>query len=105
MIAAAALKCMGGELIGRLWPRNDEERNAALALGYDLDKVLGTDDLVAGDNCFFAATGITDGELVKGVHIGRTFVTTQSLVMRSKSGTVRLMNARHLADKVAENIG
>ena len=105
VIAAAALKCMGGELIGRLWPRNDEERNAALALGYDLDKVLGTDDLVAGDNCFFAATGITDGELVKGVHIGRTFVTTQSLVMRSKSGTVRLMNARHLADKVAENIG
>jgi fructose-1,6-bisphosphatase II len=104
VIAAAALKSMGGELIGRLWPRNDEERAAALALGYDLDKVLGTDDLVAGDNCFFAATGITDGELVKGVHFGREFVTTQSLVMRSRSGTVRLMNARHRADKVAENI-
>ena len=104
VIAAAALKSMGGELIGRLWPRNEEERAAALALGYDLDKVLGTDDLVAGDNCFFAATGITDGELVKGVHFGRDFVTTQSLVMRSRSGTVRLMNARHRADKVAENI-
>ncbi len=104
VIAAAALKSMGGELIGRLWPRNDDERALAIAAGYDLDKVLGTDDLVAGDNCFFAATGITDGELVKGVHFGRDFVTTQSLVMRSRSGTVRLMNARHRADKVAENI-
>ena len=68
VIAAAALKCMGGELQGRLWPRNDDERDAAVAAGYDLDQVLTTDDLVAGDNCFFAATGITDGELLKGVH-------------------------------------
>ena len=68
VIAAAALKCMGGEMQGRLWPRNDDERQAALDAGYDLDQVLTTDDLVAGDNCFFAATGITDGELLKGVH-------------------------------------
>jgi len=95
VIAAAALKGMGGELQGRLWPRNDEERAAAIAAGYDLKKVLSTDDLVAGDNCFFAATGITDGELLKGVHVSAGFVSTQSLVIRSKTGTVRLMNARH----------
>jgi fructose-1,6-bisphosphatase II len=95
VIAAAALKCMGGDLQGRLWPRNDEERDAAVAAGYDLSKALGIDDLVAGDNCFFAATGITDGELLKGVHFEPHLVTTQSLVMRSKSGTVRLVNGRH----------
>ena len=100
VIAAAALKCMGGELQGRLWPRNDEERDAAVAAGYDLSKVLGTDDLVAGNNCFFAATGITDGELLKGVHFEPHLVTTQSLVMRSKSGTVRLVNARHQPAKL-----
>jgi len=98
VIAAAALKGMGGELQGRLWPRNDEERAAAIAGGYDLNKVLSTDDLVAGDNCFFAATGITDGELLKGVHVSAGFVSTQSLVIRSKTGTVRLMNARHRHD-------
>jgi len=95
VIAAAALKGLGGELQGRLWPRNDEERSAAIAAGYDLSKVLSTDDLVAGENCFFAATGITDGELLKGVHVSAGFVSTQSLVIRSKTGTVRLMNARH----------
>jgi fructose-1,6-bisphosphatase II len=98
VIAAAALKCMGGELLGRLWPRNDDEREAALALGYDLARPLGTNDLVAGKNCFFAATGITDGELLKGVHHSAGIITTQSLVMRSKTGTVRFMNARHRAD-------
>ncbi|CAB4604017.1 unannotated protein [freshwater metagenome] len=98
VIAAAALKCMGGELLGRLWPRNDDEREAALALGYDLTRALGTDDLVDGKNCFFAATGITDGELLKGVHHTAGVITTQSLVMRSKTGTVRFMNARHRAD-------
>ena len=98
VIAAAALKGMGGELQGRLWPRNDEERAAAIAGGYDLNKVLSTDDLVAGDNCFFAATGITDGELLKGVHVSAGFVSTQSLVIRSKTGTGRLMNARHRQD-------
>ena len=71
VITAAALKCMGGELQGRLWPRDEQERAAAIAAGYDLDQVLGTDDLVKGDNCFFAATGITDGELLKGVHFSR----------------------------------
>jgi len=101
VITAAALKCMGGQLIGRLWPRNDEERNAALALGYDLDRVLDTDDLVSGENCFFAATGITDGELLKGVHYDRRGATTQSLIMRSRSGTVRMINARHNLTKLS----
>jgi fructose-1,6-bisphosphatase II len=100
VIAAAALKCMGGEILGKLWPRNDEERTAALDQGYDLDQVLDADTLVAGDNCFFAATGITDGELLKGVHyIPGSLATTQSLVMRSRSGTVRLVDARHQPDK------
>jgi fructose-1,6-bisphosphatase II len=101
VIAAAALKCMGGELQGRLWPRNDDERRAAVDAGYDLDKVLTTDDLVGGDNCFFAATGITDGELLKGVHFSRRGASTQSLVMRSKSGTVRLVNAQHQLSKLS----
>jgi fructose-1,6-bisphosphatase II len=101
VIAAAALKCMGGELIGRLWPGNDAERAAAEAAGYDVARVLTTDDLVSGDNCFFAATGITDGNLLKGVHYARGTVTTQSLVMRSQSGTVRLVDAHHRDDKVA----
>ncbi|HET8620698.1 MAG TPA: class II fructose-bisphosphatase, partial [Acidimicrobiales bacterium] len=101
VIAAAALKCMGGELQGRLWPRNDEERTAALDAGYDLERVLATDDLVGGDNCFFAATGITDGELLKGIHFSRRGASTQSLVMRSKSGTVRLVNAQHQLSKLA----
>jgi len=100
VIAAAALKCMGGELIGKLWPRDDEERAAAIAAGYDLDQVLTNDVLVAGDNCFFAATGITDGELMKGVHFDRRGVTTQSLVMRSTSGTVRLVNGWHKPEKI-----
>ncbi len=102
VISAAALKCMGGELLGKLWPRNDDERNAALELGYDLDRVLTTDDLCAGDNCFFAATGITDGDLLKGVHYDSRGATTQSLVMRSKSGTVRQVNARHALHKLRE---
>jgi fructose-1,6-bisphosphatase II len=99
VIAAAALKCMGGEIQARLWPRNDEERNAAIAAGYDLDRVLMTDDLVAGDNAFFAATGITDGDLLKGVTYSRSHVTTESLVMRSRSGTVRLVRGRHRIEK------
>lgn len=101
VIAAAALKCMGGEMQGKLWPRNDEERAAALAEGYDLDEVLSTDRLVDGDDCFFAATGITDGELLKGVHYHGEGATTHSLVMRSRSGTVRLISSRHPIDKVA----
>lgn len=101
VIAAAALKCMGGEMQGRLWPRDANERQAAVDAGYDLERVLSTDDLVAGDNCFFAATGITDGELLKGVHYDSKGATTQSLVMRSKSGTVRLINARHRLKKLS----
>jgi len=100
VITAAALKAMGGELIGRLWPRNDQERNAALAEGYDLEQILTTDDLVAGDNSFFAATGITDGDLLKGVHYDSRGATTSSLVMRSRSGTVRRVEARHRLDKL-----
>lgn len=102
VITAAALKCMGGALQGRLWPRDDEERKAALLAGYDLDEVLTTDRLVASHNCFFAATGITDGELLKGVLHEPQAATTQSLVMRSKSGTVRLVNARHSLSKLAQ---
>jgi fructose-1,6-bisphosphatase II len=100
VIAAAALKSMGGELQGKLWPRNDDERRAAEKAGYDLDAVLTTDDLVKGDNCFFAATGITDGELLRGVHYTSSGATTSSLVMRSKSGTVRRIEAQHQLNKL-----
>jgi fructose-1,6-bisphosphatase II len=102
VIAAAALKSMGGEIQGRLWPRDDVERQAAIDAGYDLDAVLTTDDLVRGDNCFFAATGITDGELLHGVRYDEFGAMTQSLVMRSKSGTVRLIYAKHPLHKLAE---
>src|SRR5438105_4987696 len=102
VIAAAALKCMDGEIQAKLWPRNDQERQAAVDEGYDLERVLATDDLVGGDNCFFAATGVTDGELLQGVHHDRRRATTQSLVMRSKSGTVRRIDARHRLSKLRE---
>ncbi|MHB8437581.1 MAG: class II fructose-bisphosphatase [Acidimicrobiales bacterium] len=102
VIAAAALKSMGGEMLSRLWPRNESERESAVAAGYDLDAVLSTDDLVKGDNCFFAATGITDGELLQGVRYHDFGATTQSLVMRSRSGTVRFVSARHPLDKLRE---
>jgi fructose-1,6-bisphosphatase II len=102
VISAAALKCMGGEQQGRLWPRDDQERQAAVDAGYDLAQVLTLDDMVRGDNCFFAATGITDGELLRGVHYDGRGATTQSLVMRSKSGTVRRIDARHRLNKLAE---
>jgi fructose-1,6-bisphosphatase II len=100
VIAAAAMKCIGGEIQGRLWPRDDGERRAAVDAGYDLDRVLTTDDLVAGDNCFFALTGITDGDVLKGVHYDSLGASTQSLVMRSRSGTTRLITARHRLDKL-----
>ncbi len=100
VLAAAALKCMGGEMQCRLWPRSAEERAAAEAAGYDIDLVLTTDDLVQGDNCFFAATGISGGELLRGVRYDSRGATTQSLVMRSKSGTVRLVEARHKLHKL-----
>ena len=102
VIAAAAMKGLGGAIQGRLYPRNEEERSAAIAAGYDLEQVLTTDDLVQGNNTFFAVTGITDGEVLKGVHYDSGGATTQSLVMRSKSGTVRLINARHRLEKLKE---
>jgi fructose-1,6-bisphosphatase II len=102
VLAAAALKCMGGEIQGRLYPRNDEERAVAIDAGYDLEAVLTTDDLVQGNNCFFAATGITDGELLRGVQYHEFGATTQSLVMRSKSGTLRKIDASHALAKLSE---
>ena len=102
VIAAAALACMGGELQGRLWPRNDAERNAAIQQGYDVEAVLSQRDMVRSDDCFFAATGITDGELLRGVRFHRSGATTQSLVMRSRSGTVRRVEALHRIEKLRE---
>jgi fructose-1,6-bisphosphatase II len=103
VLAAAAMKCMGGEIQGRLWPRNDDERDTAIAAGYELDKVLFTEDLVRGDNCFFAATGITDGDLLRGVrYLEHGGATTESLVMRSRSGTIRKIDAVHPLAKLAE---
>jgi len=103
VLAAAALKCMGGEIQGRLWPRDDNDRQTAVAAGYDLDEVLFTDDLVRGDNCFFAATGITDGDLLRGVrYLEGGGAATESLVMRSRSGTIRKIDAMHPLTKLAE---
>jgi fructose-1,6-bisphosphatase II len=95
VISAAAIKCIGGQLLGRLYPRDDAERDAATAAGYDLDRVLTCDDLVQGDNCFFSATGVTDGDVLGGVRYHRASASTESLVMRSRSGTVRRISATH----------
>jgi fructose-1,6-bisphosphatase II len=100
VVSAAALKCMGGEIQGRLCPQNDEERSAMQAAGHSEDLVLTMDDLVRSDNCFFAATGITDGPLLSGVRVEDRVVLTQSLVMRSRSGTVRRVDATHRIDKM-----
>ncbi len=102
VIAAAALKCMGGDLQGRLWARDDDDRAAAEEQGYDLDKILTLDDLVSTDNCFFAATGITSGDLLKGVRYTEDGISTQSLVMRGRSGTVRVIDAHHKPSKLRE---
>jgi fructose-1,6-bisphosphatase II len=96
VISAAAIKCIGGQLLGRLWPRDDAERSAAVAAGYDLDRVLDCNDLVSGEDVFFSATGVTDGDVLQGVRYqGDRGATTESLVMRSRSGTVRRISARH----------
>jgi fructose-1,6-bisphosphatase II len=96
VITAAAVKCIGGALVGRLWPRDDDERTAATALGYDLGRVLTHDDLVRGDDVFFSATGVTDGDVLQGVRYeGSRGASTESLVMRSRSGTVRRIQSRH----------
>jgi fructose-1,6-bisphosphatase II len=101
VIAACALKCMGAVMQGRLWPRNEDERDRAIEAGYDLDKVLTTDDLVRGENVFFAATGITDGDLVKGLRYRGESAVTQSIVMRSRTGTVRIIDALHRRKKLS----
>jgi fructose-1,6-bisphosphatase II len=102
IIAACALKCMGGAIQARLWPKDDAEREKAIAAGHDLDRVLDTDDLVRGDNVFFCATGVTDGDLLRGVHYRAGGCTTQSIVMRSKSGTVRMIDGFHRLTKLRE---
>jgi fructose-1,6-bisphosphatase II len=102
VIAACAIKCLGGMIQGRLVPRNDEERDAAISAGYDLDQVLTTDDLVSGQDVFFAATGVTDGDLIRGVRYRGDSATTESMVMRSRSGTVRLIEALHRREKLSK---
>jgi fructose-1,6-bisphosphatase II len=105
VLSAAAIKCLGGELLGRLWPRDDAERQAAIDAGYDLDEVLDVDRLVSGQDVFFAATGVTDGELLHGVRSRGGKATTESLVMRTRSGTVRTVSARHDRAKLREITG
>lgn len=100
VIAAAALKTMGGDLQGRLWPRDEAEQALAEQEGYDFDKILGLDDLVSTRNCFFAATGITRGPLLRGVRFETATIRTQSLVMRGNSGTIRVIDAIHRAEKL-----
>ncbi len=99
VISAAAIKCLGGEIQGKLWPRNDEERQALVDEGYDLGRVLTTDDLVGGQDVFVAATGVTDGALLRGVRYLADTTLTESIVMRSRSGTVRRVEAEHPARK------
>ena len=100
IIAACAMKCLGGVIQGRLWPTNDEEKQRAIDAGNDLEAVLTTDELVTGDDCFFVATGITDGELLRGVRYRGGAVRTESMVMRSRSGTLRTITSEHRIDKL-----
>jgi fructose-1,6-bisphosphatase II len=106
VISSCAVKCMGGALIGRLWPRNDEERKAAVDAGYELDRILTQDDLVKSDNAFFSATGVTEGDVLQGVRYqGSRGASTESLVMRSRSGTVRRVYSRHDRSKLRTILG
>jgi fructose-1,6-bisphosphatase II len=106
VLSAASIKCLGGRILGKLWPRDDDERKAAEDAGYDLDRVLDTDDLVGGNDVFFAATGVTDGDLLKGVrYLDDGHAATESLVMRSRSGTVRRVQATHDRPKLSEVTG
>jgi fructose-1,6-bisphosphatase II len=100
IIAACALKTLGGVIQGRLWPSDDDERQKALDAGHDLDRVLTTDELVRGQDVFFVATGVTDGELLRGVRYRAGGVRTHSIVMRSRSGTIRLIDSEHRLDKL-----
>ena len=97
--SAAALRCLGGSIFARLAPRNDEERSEAINLGYDLDKILTTNDLCGGEDIFFAATGVTDGALLKGVRFSPRRITTHSLSMRARSGTLRFIETYHDPDR------
>jgi fructose-1,6-bisphosphatase II len=105
VIAAAAVKCLGGAVQGRLWPRDEDERQKLVDAGYDADRVLTTDDLVAGDNVFVAATGVTDGALLEGVRYTPEGAVTDSIVMRSRSGTVRRVQAWHAFEKLSKLSG
>jgi fructose-1,6-bisphosphatase II len=106
VLSAAAIKSLGGRILGRLWPRDDAERKAAEDAGYEIARVLDTDDLVGGNDAFFAATGVTDGDLLDGVRVTDDgYATTESLVMRSRSGTVRKVQARHDRPKLREVTG
>ncbi len=106
VLSAAAIKSLGGQLLGRLWPRDDDERKSAVDAGYDLDRVLTVDDLIGGNDVFFAATGVTDGDTLQGVrYLPDGKASTTSLVMRSRSGTVREITARHDRAKLREVVG
>ena len=105
VISAAALKSLGGGMQGKLWPRTDDERRALVDAGYDLDRVLRTDDLVAGEDVFVAATGVTDGALLHGVRYTGSGAETASIVMRSRSGTVRRVGATHRWGKLQDIAG
>ena len=106
VLSAAAIKCLGGEILGRLWPRDDAERKAAEDAGYEIDRILKVDDLVGGNDAFFAASGVTDGDLLQGVrYLGNGKATTESLIMRSRSGTVRKVQATHDQAKLREVTG
>jgi fructose-1,6-bisphosphatase II len=102
VISAAAIKCLGGALQGRLWPRTEEERRQLVDAGYDVDRVLTAADLVAGEDLFVAATGVTDGALLSGVRYAGSGASTESIVMRSRSGTVRRIGAQHRWGKLEQ---
>jgi fructose-1,6-bisphosphatase II len=100
VLAAAAIRCLGGEIQARLAPQSDAERDTCREQGADLKRVLTRRDLVSGRDVFFAATGVTDGDMLEGVRYGRRGATTQSIVMRSRSGTVRIINGEHNREKL-----
>ncbi|MGX1739124.1 class II fructose-bisphosphatase [Corynebacterium flavescens] len=102
IITACAMKCMGGEIQGKLWPKDEAEADKARKAGHDLDRVLRTNDLVSSNNCYFAATGVTNGDMLRGVSYRSNGATTRSLVMRSKSGTIRYIDSQHKLSKLQE---
>ena len=102
VITAAAMKCMCGEILGQLWPKDDAEREKAIDAGHDLSQILTTDDLVNSEHCYFVATGVTDGDMLRGVSYRNRSAVTRSLVMRSKSGTIRFLESQHQLGKLQE---